>query len=171
MEMARLDPDDTAAVEELFALQQAVHAADTPDSPFPPREEFLASVRQTSPEGRSLWLLARIDGRLVGAGVLRLPDIDNRHMAQIEVQVRPAHRRRGVGRALLERLRQQARAEQRSTLVGWVFRSVPGGPHRGDAGVRFLAAMGSHPGSRAPSAGSTSSPSMRLPSSACSTSA
>jgi GNAT superfamily N-acetyltransferase len=143
MDNTKVDPDDTTLAKELFALQQAVHAAERPDDPPPLWEPFLARLRQTDPEVRIEWLAARVGDQLVGRATIGLPVVDNRHIAQVYVS--PAHRRRGVGRALLEQVCQLAQDDHRRTLVGGASRPVPGGPPRPDAGARFLAALGFTP--------------------------
>jgi GNAT superfamily N-acetyltransferase len=145
MDIAELDADDDAQADELFRLHQVVHAADQPDNPPPVREPFFADLRHSSPETRTARLVGRIDGELVGSAALVLPEIDNRHLALMELQVHPAYRRRGVGRALCDRVAGQARQERRRTLGGWTRRQAPGGPPRGEAGERFLTAMGFAP--------------------------
>jgi GNAT superfamily N-acetyltransferase len=142
MDIAELDVEDATQTEDLFRLQQAVHATDQPDGPPPLREQFLASLREVNREIRMERLIARIDGTLAGTATLALPQIDNRHLAQFELQVHPAYRRRGVGRALLERVIQRARDEGRRALGGWTTRTVPGGPPRNEAGGPFLATRG-----------------------------
>jgi GNAT superfamily N-acetyltransferase len=145
MDIAELDIDDASQVEALFALELAVHAADCPDNPPPLREPFVTLLRQAHPEGRIERLVATVDGELAGAAFIALPDIDNRHLTFTEVHVDPAHRRRGVGRALLDRAARRARQEQRDTLIAQATSAVPGGPPRSDAGGGFLAAMGFSP--------------------------
>jgi GNAT superfamily N-acetyltransferase len=145
MEIGELDIHDTTLTDELFGLHQAVHAADSPDTPAPLREPFLAELRQTHPDVRDEWLVARAGGRLVGSAELTLPEIDNRHLAQVRVRVSPAHRRRGLGRALLDRLHRRIDEEHRTTVICSATRQIPGGPPRSDAGARFLTSMGYTP--------------------------
>jgi GNAT superfamily N-acetyltransferase len=145
MDVIVVDPYDTTLVEELFALHQAVHEHDRPDLPEPLWDEFLAELRHNSPEVQVERLAARINGQLVGDAVIALPEIDNRHLAHYYLNVLPAYRRRGVGRALLARVCQRAREAQRESLLCWAGQAVPGGPPRPDAGPRFLEAMGFAP--------------------------
>jgi GNAT superfamily N-acetyltransferase len=60
------------------------------------------------------------------AGVLRTGE--NEHLAQIEIQVLPARRRQGLGRALLARCADFAEAEGRRMLLSQTFGLVPAGP-------------------------------------------
>lgn len=142
VEIVRVDPAAEALLADLHRLHHAVHAADRPDQPRPLWQPFLTRVRQDNREIRLELLAARVDGELVGRAMIGWPIIDNRHLCQFDLEVIPSHRRRGVGRALLGRVRERAREEQRRTLVTGVYGPIPGGPARSDAGARFLAATG-----------------------------
>jgi GNAT superfamily N-acetyltransferase len=61
--------------------------------------------------------LALVDGQPVGQAGLSLSQNDNLHLATAELAVRPYYRRQGVGRALLARLEDRARAHARTTIV------------------------------------------------------
>jgi GNAT superfamily N-acetyltransferase len=145
MDITSVDLTDATQMEDLFALLLALHAVDSPDNPPPLRETFLATLRQTDPEVRMERLVATVEGRVVGAAHIGLPDIDNRHLLAFVLQVAPEHRRRGVGRVLFERTLRRAREEPRHTLICQATSAVPDGPPRGDAGCRFLEAMGFTP--------------------------
>jgi GNAT superfamily N-acetyltransferase len=145
MQITPLDIHDPAQADELFALEQATHAADRPDNPPPLYDALITRLRQDDLEVRVALMSARLDDRMVGYALIALPTIDNRHLAQVEVRVDPRHRRRGVGSALLETMIERAGAEQRSVLIGGVTGPVPGGPPRGEAGARFAEAHGLTP--------------------------
>jgi GNAT superfamily N-acetyltransferase len=142
MKIVELDANDATQVEELFTLQQEVHAADCPDNPVPLREDFLGSVRNPPPDGRFERLVAWRDGRLAGALTLVLPEVDNRHLALAEIQVSPSHRRRGIGRTLLERACRLARENGRRDLLAAAIGPVPGGAARNGAAAGFVTAAG-----------------------------
>jgi len=146
MDIREFDVTDATLTEQVFALRQRVHAADHPDRPPPLWREFLARLRRDSPEMPTERLVALMDGQVAGNALIGLPAIDNRHLLHFDVEVAPVYRRRGVGRALLDRVRERARAERRPVLVTGATGPVPGGPPRHEAGVRFLAAMGFSPG-------------------------
>jgi GNAT superfamily N-acetyltransferase len=141
MEIRNLDTTDATLTEQAFALRQRVHAADCPDRPPPLWREFLARLRRHSPEMPTERLVALLDGQVVGNATVGLPAIDNQHLLQFNIEVAPAYRRRGIGHALLGRVRERACADQRPVLVTGATGPVPGGPPRDEAGVRFLAAM------------------------------
>lgn len=142
MQIRELDVADATQTEQLFALRQAVHAADCPDRPPPLLQQFLARLRKDPHEMRIERLVGVVDGQVVGNATIALPEVDNRHLLHFSMEVTPAYRRRGVGRALLDRLHQRARHEQRRVLMSGATGPVPGGPPRDGAGARFLAAMG-----------------------------
>ncbi|WP_427015319.1 GNAT family N-acetyltransferase [Pseudarthrobacter sp. P1] len=75
---------------------------------------------------RHVLLVARRGGVLAGRATMSLPRRDNTHLANINVQVAPAHRRAGVGTALLERLQALAAGAQRSVLSGWSDHTLSG---------------------------------------------
>jgi GNAT superfamily N-acetyltransferase len=83
---------------------------------------------------RPVWL-ADDGGTPVGTAALRLPDApDRRHLAELELTVHPAERRRGTGRALLAAAAAAARADGRRTLRAEA--------EEGSPGEAFLAACG-----------------------------
>ncbi len=55
-------------------------------------------------------------GVAVAAATLNLPQRDNLHASWLDLRVHPEHRRRGVGRALLEDVARQARLEGRTVI-------------------------------------------------------
>ncbi|MBE3001055.1 GNAT family N-acetyltransferase [Nocardiopsis sp. HNM0947] len=65
------------------------------------------------------------DGRTVGTLLVDLPDLENRHLAEVDVSVVPGHRRRGLGARLLEQAAEAMAEEGRTTAAGEVC--VPGG--------------------------------------------
>jgi GNAT superfamily N-acetyltransferase len=90
-------PDDEAVCRALFEELVETHRTLYPDG----------DIRGTfSPEGRIF--VAEADGRVVGfAGMLRHP-----HSVEVEpIVIEPGRRGRGVGRALIERVVSEARAE------------------------------------------------------------
>ncbi len=85
-------------------------------------------------------LAAVEDGQVVGVSQVVLPQLDNRHMAYLEVAVRPAQRRRGVGAALLEASMQLAREADRTTVLAEVHMPHVSPPESG--GSHFLKKYG-----------------------------
>ncbi len=70
-----------------------------------------------SPTRDRVALVAREESRAVGAGELNLPLRDNTTVASIWVSVHPAHRRRGVGSALLDELERIAATKRRTVFL------------------------------------------------------
>ncbi|MGX1669301.1 GNAT family N-acetyltransferase [Streptomyces sp. NPDC055400] len=71
------------------------------------------------PDARRLaWLAADADGNPVGSAFLRLIDRDGqRHLAQLDLQVHPAERRRGAGTRLLDAAVAAAKDDGRRSLT------------------------------------------------------
>lgn len=148
--------DPSAIAPRLLAGLQRFHAAMIPDrSPGdPPRSEpylramYAARARIADLGSRTWWTgkdapgEAATDVRGVATATFtRRPD--NRHILATEIGVAPAHRRRGLGTALLRTLAREARADGRTTLLGSVL-SVEGAPE--PAGAAFAHAFGAEPG-------------------------
>jgi GNAT superfamily N-acetyltransferase len=136
-----MDPADPVATEQAYAISAETTAADLPD--FPPlcRQQFFGRLRHQLPSVRFEWALAHALGQPVGLLRLELPQQDNLDNASVDLEVHPAHRRRGVGRALhahaVTRLRELGRKWLSGTAV-----EVTGGTPESDPGTAFATAMG-----------------------------
>ncbi|MFF5974857.1 GNAT family N-acetyltransferase [Streptomyces sp. NPDC012769] len=76
---------------------------------------------------RLAWLAAGPDGTPLGSAFLRLfAKEGQRHLAQLELQVHPAERRRGVGSLLLDAAVAAAREDGRRSLVAQAEAGSPG---------------------------------------------
>ncbi|MGH3670938.1 MAG: GNAT family N-acetyltransferase [Pseudonocardiaceae bacterium] len=141
--LARVEPGDEQALAQWYELCCAVARADQPDDPPPCPIFERARFRHPWPgEAETAWL-ARVAGSVVGGCVLHLPMLDNLHNALGDILVAPAHRRGGIGRALLDHLQAEASRQRRTTLVFWVDQPLdPALPH--PAG-RFATAAGAVP--------------------------
>jgi GNAT superfamily N-acetyltransferase len=85
-----------------------------------------ALLRSTRTADRSLRWLAWDGGRAVGFAWLRLFDHEGRrHLGRFRVAVHPEHRGRGIGTALLARVRDSAAAEGRGSLLTSVATGSP----------------------------------------------
>jgi len=111
----RLDPTD----DDQFAAFHAVYVAghdDEWDRPYTAREQR-AELLQDVPHLKIEGVLARDDdGTPVASGYIEMPQKDNVDLGYIDVLVRPGHRRRGHGTAVLARLAEIAKAAGRHTL-------------------------------------------------------
>lgn len=133
-----LDPD-TAPDDRLaaaHAVVTAANAADAPDDEPPTLASFIAELRHRPAFLRNLhWLALLGDGEPVGVAELELSDLpDNRRYAELDIDVAPDARRRGVGSALLREVLAAAAADGRTLPTA--FALLDG------AGPAFLAAHG-----------------------------
>ena len=98
----------------------------------------LADPEPGASSRRLAWLAAAADGAPAGSAFLRLfTKAGQEHLAELEIAVHGAERRRGVGTRLLEAAVATARAEGRRTVVAQA--------EQGSPADRFLAARGFRP--------------------------
>jgi GNAT superfamily N-acetyltransferase len=117
LRVVELTAPDQPGVRDSFEVRRAVRAADRPDD---------APVSWLNHEARPLWpwpgtaersfAVYRGDVAVAWADV-DLPLADNRDVAEVELEVHPAHRRTGLGRELLERLRPELVEAGRKRLL------------------------------------------------------
>lgn len=138
MDISELDPSDTAAFDELWTLVSAARRHDQPEARPVSKRSFRAEVDNRDPELARVWRLARIDGRLVGAGVAMNSLAENRHMQQVHVVVDPDHRRRGIGTALLRLATDAARDSGRTLQNANTGEPLSAGSKRTTDGRDFL---------------------------------
>jgi GNAT superfamily N-acetyltransferase len=116
VEIFRIDPDDTPALSEWHALWQITDDERFPGVPGWDLQNVVALAREHGAVERQLLAARTGDGTMAGAAYLELPMRDNAHSAGVDVRVHPAHRRQGIGTALVEELGHRARAAGRTTL-------------------------------------------------------
>lgn len=139
------DAADDSAVDEAHQIAEAARAADVPDFVPSTRRRFGLELRYPWPGSTHRYALARLDGVAAGYLNLSLPQLDNLDNVEVEMDVHPDHRRRGVGRALHEYAVEVARGLGRKRLMGMTVEALPGGVARDPAGKAFGAAMGAKP--------------------------
>ena len=107
---------DDALMREFYDLNRRAELHGRPDAPFWELREFLGAFR--SPDsGERQELFAAYDGdRMVGNAMLWSFLLDNTEKAWFDVNVDVPERRRGIGRALVERLEQIARDDGRTLI-------------------------------------------------------
>lgn len=133
-----LDPTDDDQFAAYHAAYAAGHAEEW-DRPYTAREQR-AELLQDAPHLEIHGVLARDDsGEVVGMGYIEMPQKDNLDLGYIDVVVRPEHRRRGHGSAVLERLDELARAAGRRTLYVEVRWDIG---EQGSGHTAFAEAMG-----------------------------
>lgn len=109
-------PDDADAVRRLAAVTNAARVVDSPWLHPLTEHECWGELRWGWDGDPAVGLLASVDGVDVAAARYETSTYDNLHLAWVEVEVDPAHRRRGHGSALLERLLARARDDGRTTM-------------------------------------------------------
>jgi GNAT superfamily N-acetyltransferase len=125
MQIEHVDPRDVAAFAQWFAVVEAVALDTRPGE----RDLTMREAREAALEGRPAddgtppaeelveLLLARQDGRAVGAARIELPLSDNTDVLFFVLSVLPEARRNGVGRSLLDAVNARAKASGRRVLM------------------------------------------------------
>jgi len=120
--IVEIDPHDEAALREFWVVEQGAQRADRSDPVLRSLAQLTQQVGDPNPFYRHVLLGARPGthpgGRLVGVADLGLTRQDNLHLAELEVNVLPAARRQGVGRALHDDMVRRASADGRTTFLG-----------------------------------------------------
>jgi GNAT superfamily N-acetyltransferase len=142
IEVRALDPHDDAALAAHHAVAVAATAHDVPDFPAPCPVWYAGLLRYPKRSSKRFAWIAYVDGRPAGVLDLDLPMLDNTGNADIELQVAPKYRGRGIGRALHAHAVGVAREHGRVRLIGEAVTALPGGPPRDEAGAAFATAMG-----------------------------
>ncbi|GAA5149652.1 GNAT family N-acetyltransferase [Nocardioides marinquilinus] len=116
MEIRPFGPDDDAALRAWVTVSNRCRDVDSPWTP--PDTERGARVRFSQGwDGEpSLGFVGEHEGEVVAIGALNYSDRDNLHLAWLSLEVDPAHRRRGLGSRLLERLEAEAAGMGRTTV-------------------------------------------------------
>jgi GNAT superfamily N-acetyltransferase len=121
MELRKFGPDDEVAVRQYVDIVNAVSDSDSP---------WDHELTYAGGQGRLRYgwdgdipesFLIESDGEPVGYANYFVPTWDNQHLAWVNVQVHPEHRRRGHGSAVIEAFVDRARAEGKRTIGsdGW----------------------------------------------------
>ncbi|MFE6886766.1 GNAT family N-acetyltransferase [Streptomyces sp. NPDC057694] len=134
-----VDPHDEAALRAWYVCFREGAVAGRTD----PLVDSLGSLaprlrdRSEAAPRRVRAVAAYEAGSVVGALLLEFPLAENRHVAQVEIDVPPGNRRRGVGTLLFKHAVDAARAEGRTILLGEVPKPDGVGPDS-VPGLRFV---------------------------------
>ncbi|MFE7711366.1 GNAT family N-acetyltransferase [Streptomyces sp. NPDC057486] len=133
-----VDPHDEAALRAWYACFREGAVAGRTDPLVDSFGSLAPRLRDRSEAAprRVRAVAAYEGGAVVGALLLEFPLAENRHVAEVEIDVPPGHRRRGVGALLFKHAVDAARAEGRTTLLGEVPVPDGAGPD-GAPGLRF----------------------------------
>lgn len=129
------DPITTRACYEVMA---AVMRADDPGGPPLSERTWRALSMSPTEPAQNCYAPGDAPGTAVGIYHMRLPDRENRRRAALWLEVHPAHRRRGIGLALLRHAARSAAEAGRSALR---VEAVQGSP-----GEAFARSHGAKPG-------------------------
>jgi GNAT superfamily N-acetyltransferase len=117
MEVRAVDPSDEDELAEWAAVLRASDEDLWPHLTGFTLSDIRAFAQHRSQSKRFDLLAAREPGGpILGVGMMELPLRDNLGSAEIVVAVHPAHRRRGVGTALVEGMSEHGRADGRHVL-------------------------------------------------------
>lgn len=123
MGITQLDVHDDTATARAYEVIVASKSIDRPWFSPPSLAETVLEWRHVDKaEPKEIYVVrddeaAEDDDAVAGVATLWLPMEDNTTLAWFDLQVDPAHRRRGHGSALVERVVERARAEGRKSLV------------------------------------------------------
>ncbi|HKY51494.1 MAG TPA: GNAT family N-acetyltransferase [Candidatus Limnocylindria bacterium] len=136
---------ERASDEELrpfveFAWQRSKE--EIPEDPVLPFEAMAARMRMTSPMFvRRRWAVWAAPRKLAATLSVVRSTQDNLNNRDVDIEVGPEHRRRGIGRRLLATAVDACGDEKGLTLMGWTTSRVP-------SGAAFAERIGAKPGLR-----------------------
>jgi GNAT superfamily N-acetyltransferase len=131
---------DDRVMRDFYDLTRRAELFGRPDTPFWEFHEFLGAFRSPDSGERQEMLAAYDGGRMVGNAVLWSFLLDNLDKAAFRLGVDVPERRRGIGRALVERLEQIAKDDDRSLMMG--ESTLPFDDREAHAHRRFAEACG-----------------------------
>lgn len=128
MELEQFDPAAGAAeVRACHQIYLAGHPIDDPYGP-PMSAQYFAGwlTLGWTEDKQELWLARDSRGEPRGWYQLSLPQRENPHLARLLPTVHPAHRRQGLGTALVRHAAGRARQSGRTVLTGYARDGAPG---------------------------------------------
>jgi GNAT superfamily N-acetyltransferase len=117
MEVAEIDVQDDDLIRRFWEAGKEADEYERPYATFWPLLSATVAFRAANNSMEQHPIAAVDDGQVLGSNQVLLPVLDNTHVAYMEILVRPAARRRGVGSALLDAGLELARTKSRSTVI------------------------------------------------------
>jgi GNAT superfamily N-acetyltransferase len=143
MQIGQIDPRDHTAFAAWFRVLEAserdLRPGETGSLLHEQQRKALVGAARDA-DVRTALLAVHDAGDVVGAARLELPQNDNRHLVEVDLAVHPSARRRGAGRALVQAVERLARADGRTTVIG--FADEPPGSEGRSPGRLVLARLG-----------------------------
>ncbi|TDB96299.1 GNAT family N-acetyltransferase [Actinomadura sp. 7K534] len=129
MDVIALDDPTDAQLRQWHDVLAAVHAADPAAGPEPDPERPARRLLGAEPGARRRLWAAADDARLAAVAALRLPGEPGAgRPGEIDIQVRPGDRRRGLGGRLLAAAAGGLRADGRTSVIAQVLAGTPAVP-------------------------------------------
>jgi mycothiol synthase len=130
VEIRRMDLA-TAGEEELraaFQVNSLLRAERDPNAHPHTYEQFISELRSIpSMVSVTVWLAFDGDRAVANADYASFRTEENQHLAQFSIGVLPEYRRRGIGTRLFALIAEIARRENRQTIGGATYSTVPAG--------------------------------------------
>ncbi|TQM69061.1 acetyltransferase (GNAT) family protein [Actinomadura hallensis] len=129
MDVIALDHPTDAQIRQWHKVLAAVHAADPGAEPAPDPERTARRLLSAEPGARRRLWAAAGGGGLAAVAVLRLPGEPGADRpGEIDIRVRPGHRRRGIGGRLLAAAAGALRDDGRTSVLAQVLAGTPAVP-------------------------------------------
>ncbi len=143
MQVTVVDPADADALVRWHEALRMGSSYGRPAATVAGLDNLRVTLQERGPAHEQQAIAAEESGETLGAALLEFHLLDNPKLAEIEVDVPPGHRGRGVGTALLTDCIARAATCGRTTYIGEV--NIPDG-HDVDTwpGSRFARAQGFH---------------------------
>lgn len=140
MDIREIDIADDALMAEMYAVDVRSSHLGRESMPQWTHQEFLGAYRTGDSGERQVVIGAYDNDTLLGFAAFWFPLLDNLDKVYLELHVDPPARRRGVGRALLAEVEDQARADGRTLLL--TDSKIPAGERESHPYRRFAEACG-----------------------------